>query len=74
MQLSWELLKLTYTPHVIGGWWFTFGATLQPFYGAYSNYAANPVTDPAAGMKTQGFAASFGKSLFFSRLAKAKHG
>ncbi|KAF1344199.1 GPR1/FUN34/yaaH family-domain-containing protein [Delphinella strobiligena] len=48
-----------------GGFWLTFGATLQPFYMTYGLYAANPVTNPYEGLATQGFNASFGFFFLF---------
>lgn len=45
----------------LGCFYLTLAATLQPFYGAYAAYSPSP-TDPAAGLKTEGFNASFGSS------------
>jgi len=42
-----------------GAFWLSFGATLQPFYYAYGSYAPAGETE-AAGLKTEGFNASFG--------------
>lgn len=41
----------------LGGFWLTFGATLQPFYGVGEAYAAT------GGLESPEFAASFGKSI-----------
>jgi succinate-acetate transporter protein len=43
-----------------GGWWWTFGATLQPFFGAYAAYSPDPST-PRLGLENPEFNASFGK-------------
>ncbi|GKT45339.1 protein alcS [Colletotrichum spaethianum] len=40
--------------------WFTFGATLNPSFAAFSSYAPAGSTSGAAGLTTQGFNASFG--------------
>lgn len=45
-----------------GAFWLTFAATLQPTYNAWGAYAPADATSPAAGLTTQGFNASFGKS------------
>lgn len=54
-----------------GGFWFSYGATLVPSFGAYGAYA--PVGEEAAlGLATRGFNASFGTlplSLPFPRLS-----
>jgi hypothetical protein len=42
-----------------GSWWLSYGATLQPFYNSYAAYSPD-VSDPAAGLTTVGFNASFG--------------
>ncbi|OQD68760.1 hypothetical protein PENDEC_c031G02511 [Penicillium decumbens] len=47
-----------------GGWWLSFGATLQPFYGAYGAYSPDPST-PSKGLETSGFNASFGFMLVY---------
>ncbi|OBT69691.1 hypothetical protein VE03_00835 [Pseudogymnoascus sp. 23342-1-I1] len=44
-----------------GCFYLTLAATLQPSYGAYAAYSPSP-TDPAAGLATEGFNASFGSS------------
>ena len=43
-----------------GGFWFSFGATLTPGFGAYAAYSPNPTTDPMAGENTPAFSASLG--------------
>ncbi|KAK1708421.1 hypothetical protein CaCOL14_008131 [Colletotrichum acutatum] len=40
--------------------WFTFGATLNPSFAAFSSYAPANATSGAEGLTTQGFNASFG--------------
>jgi len=45
-----------------GGFWLTYGATLQPFYGAYIDY--DP-TDPNKAAMSPGFLASFAFFLLF---------
>ncbi|KFY87974.1 hypothetical protein V500_06652 [Pseudogymnoascus sp. VKM F-4518 (FW-2643)] len=45
-----------------GCFYLTLAATLQPFYGAYAAYSPSP-TDPAAGLETEGFNASFETAL-----------
>ncbi|KAK2004399.1 GPR1/FUN34/YaaH-class plasma membrane protein [Colletotrichum falcatum] len=40
--------------------WFTFGATLNPSFAAFSSYAPAGAASGAAGLTTQGFNASFG--------------
>ncbi|KAK2054722.1 GPR1/FUN34/YaaH-class plasma membrane protein [Colletotrichum caudatum] len=40
--------------------WFTFGATLNPSFAAFSSYAPAGATSGAAGLATRGFNASFG--------------
>lgn len=47
-----------------GTFWLTFGATLQPFFGAFAIYSAD-AANPAAGLATMGFNASFGFYLLF---------
>jgi len=47
-----------------GSFWLTYGATLQPVFGAYSTYSPD-VNNPAAGLSTTGFTASFGFYLLF---------
>lgn len=46
---------------LVGSWWLSFGATLQPFYMAYGAYSPD-ASDPAAGLKTAGFNSGFGIS------------
>lgn len=46
-----------------GAFWLTFGFTLMPAYNAAGAYAADPLTNPAEGLTTQGFNATFGKPL-----------
>ncbi|EKD15438.1 uncharacterized protein L3040_001810 [Drepanopeziza brunnea f. sp. 'multigermtubi'] len=41
-----------------GAFWLSFAATLQPFYGAYAAFSPDP-TNPAAGLQTVGFTASY---------------
>lgn len=48
-----------------GGFWFTLGATLTPAFGAYAAYAPDP-TNPASGLSSPGFHASYGKLTLFS--------
>lgn len=43
-----------------GGFWFTLGSTLTPAFNAYGAYAADP-NQPAQGLTSVGFHASFGK-------------
>lgn len=45
--------------HNLGCFYLALAATLQPFYGAYAAYSPSP-SDPAAGLQTEGFNASFG--------------
>ncbi|KAJ9262847.1 hypothetical protein DTO021C3_2961 [Paecilomyces variotii] len=47
-----------------GGWWLSFGATLQPFYGAYGAYSPD-ASDPSKGLQMAGFNASFAFLLVF---------
>jgi succinate-acetate transporter protein len=42
-----------------GSFWLSYGATLQPFCSAYASYSPD-ASDPAIGLKTTGFNASFG--------------
>lgn len=49
-----------------GAFWLTFGATLQPFFNAYGAYSTT--TNPAEGLETVGFNASFGFFLVFMGL------
>lgn len=42
-----------------GGFWFSYGATLLPFFNAFGAYSPDP-TDITAGLATKGFNASFG--------------
>lgn len=50
----------------LGAWYLTYGATLQPFYGAAAAYApvpgayANIGAATASGQLTPGYTASFG--------------
>jgi succinate-acetate transporter protein len=44
-----------------GAFWFTFAITLQQGYGAFTTYAPPGSPDPAVGILTPGFNASFGK-------------
>lgn len=46
-----------------GAFWLTFGFTLMPAYNAAGAYAADPLTNPAEGLTTQGFNATFGKPI-----------
>lgn len=45
----------------LGCFYLTLATTLTPFYGAYAAYSPSP-SDPAAGLATEGFNASFGSS------------
>ena len=47
-----------------GAFWLTFGATLQPFYNAYGAYSTD-LENPAEGLTTVGFNASFAFYLVF---------
>ncbi|KAI4204860.1 MAG: hypothetical protein LQ350_000926 [Teloschistes chrysophthalmus] len=47
-----------------GGFWFTLGSTLTPFYNAYGAYAPDP-TKPYEGLTSEGFHASFAFFLLF---------
>lgn len=47
-----------------GGFWFTLGSTLTPFYNAYGAYAPDP-TKPYEGLTSKGFHASYGFFLLF---------
>lgn len=42
-----------------GAFWIGFAITLTPYSGSFANYATNP-NDPATGLTTRGFNASFG--------------
>ncbi|KAH7022068.1 GPR1/FUN34/yaaH family-domain-containing protein [Ilyonectria destructans] len=44
---------------VFGGFWFSFGATVVPGYGAYGLYSANGTSDPAQGLQEPAFFATF---------------
>ena len=44
-----------------GAFWATFGATLQPFYSAYGNYAAEDMVD-GSGLNAPPFNNAFGES------------
>ena len=52
---------ITVTDRQPGAFWLTFGGTLQPFYNAYGAYSTT--SNPAEGLETVGFNASFGKSV-----------
>ncbi|KAJ5518756.1 GPR1/FUN34/yaaH [Penicillium expansum] len=41
-----------------GGWWLSYGATLQPFFGAYGAYSPD-ASDPSKGLEVAGFNATF---------------
>ena len=45
-----------------GSFWTAFGITLMPYTGAFGDYSTNP-KNPALGLATPGFNASWGKSL-----------
>lgn len=47
------------------GFWFTFGATLNPSFAAFASYAPADATSVAEGLQTQGFNAGFGFFLLF---------
>lgn len=47
-----------------GGFWFSYGATLLPFFNAFGAYSPDP-TDITAGLATKGFNASFGFFMIF---------
>jgi len=47
-----------------GAFWLTYGATLQPFFGAYALYSPD-TSDPIQGLSTTGFTASLGFYLLF---------
>ena len=42
-----------------GAFWFSFGGTLTPAWGASAAYSPNPSTNPAAGSTEPAFYASF---------------
>lgn len=42
-----------------GAFWLTFACVLDPTYGSWSNYATS-AADPASGLQSVGFNASFG--------------
>lgn len=44
-----------------GGFWFSYGGTLVPSFGAYGSYAP-PGEEAVLGLATRGFNASFGAS------------
>ena len=50
-----------------GGFWFTLGSTLTPSFNAYGAYAADP-NQPAQGLGSPGFHASFGNIITASPL------
>ncbi|KAI4245984.1 MAG: hypothetical protein L6R40_002200 [Gallowayella cf. fulva] len=50
-----------------GGFWFTLGSTLTPFYNAYGAYSSDP-TKPYEGLASEGFHASYGFFLLFMGL------
>lgn len=56
-----EDVYLTEFGIIIGSFYLSLGSTLQPFYGAFGDYSPSP-SNPAAGLKTEGFNASFGMS------------
>ncbi|OAP59513.1 hypothetical protein AYL99_06811 [Fonsecaea erecta] len=47
-----------------GGFWFSYGATLLPFFNAFGAYSPDP-KDVAAGLESKGFNASFGFFMIF---------
>jgi uncharacterized protein len=47
-----------------GGFWFSYGATLLPFFNAFGAYSPDP-EDITAGLTTQGFNASLGFFIIF---------
>lgn len=47
-----------------GGFWFSYGATLLPFFNAFGAYSPDPA-DITAGLATKGFNASFGFFMLF---------
>lgn len=49
-----------------GGFWFTLGATLTPAFNAYGAYSTDP-NNPALGLESAGFHASFGTLFLPSR-------
>lgn len=51
-----------------GGFWLSFAATLTPSFAAFASYAAEPLAEPAEGLVTQGFNASFAFWLLFMGL------
>jgi len=42
-----------------GAFWLTFAYTIEPYYLAYGAYSSDP-TNPALGLTSTGFNASFG--------------
>lgn len=44
-----------------GGFWLSFGGTLNPSFAAFSSYAPADAASPAEGLQTEAFNASFGK-------------
>ncbi|KAH8694317.1 GPR1/FUN34/yaaH family-domain-containing protein, partial [Talaromyces proteolyticus] len=44
-----------------GGFWLSFAGTLVPSFAAYAYYAPQDENNPAAGLQTGGFQASFGE-------------
>jgi uncharacterized protein len=70
MKLLPATIQLTIYSFVVfgtyGGFWLTFGATLQPFYNAWGAYATDP-TNPATGLQNPDFYNSFG--FFFLSVA-----
>lgn len=42
------------------GFYFTFGATLNPSFAAFASYAPPDAVSPAEGLQTRGFNAGFG--------------
>ncbi|OAL23848.1 hypothetical protein AYO20_10868 [Fonsecaea nubica] len=47
-----------------GGFWFSYGATLLPFFNAFGAYSPDP-EDLTAGLASKGFNASFGFFMIF---------
>ncbi|MCJ1232284.1 hypothetical protein MMC14_000233 [Varicellaria rhodocarpa] len=48
-----------------GAFWFSFGSTLTPSFGAFADYSP---TDPSSGLSSPAFAAAFGFFLLFMGL------
>ncbi|USW54707.1 Putative acetate transporter GPR1/FUN34/SatP family [Septoria linicola] len=51
-----------------GAFWLTFGGTLQPFYGAWSAFAPDPVAAPQVGLTEPAFFNAFAFFLLFMGL------